>query len=93
MVMVKAPQHQKTRPDQTFKHYFQMDSTLFPGGFHTISRVESIWNHNFTHILCHLQSGFHMEQIKIYSITTLNLLAVLGKGDIKARGMEKGKGG
>jgi hypothetical protein len=46
-----------------------MDSIPFPDGFHTISRVESIWNpygisswnHNFILILYHFQSGIHME--------------------------------
>jgi hypothetical protein len=51
---------------------FEMESIPFSGGFHgmvdgfhTISRVESIWNHNFPLILHHFQSGFHMEWIEL----------------------------
>jgi hypothetical protein len=47
-----------------------MDSISFPDGFHNISRVESngiqvisLWNHDFTLIPHHFQSGFHMESI------------------------------
>jgi hypothetical protein len=54
-------------------YLFQMDSIPFPGwspyGIHVISS----WNHNFTLVPHHFQSGFHMESIEIYLITKLNL--------------------
>jgi hypothetical protein len=53
----------------------QMNSMEFPGGFHTIFKwipwngrwipygilVISLWNHDFTLVPHHFQSGFHME--------------------------------
>jgi hypothetical protein len=44
-------------------YLFQMDSIPFPGwspyGIHVISS----WNHNFTLVPHHFQSGFHMDSI------------------------------
>jgi hypothetical protein len=48
-----------------------MDSIYFPDGFHTVFRVESIWNpygmsswnHNSTLIPYHFQGGIQMDSI------------------------------